>query len=260
MSAETATNAPARLVSPATSRIAPLDALRGVALFGMFGFHATFDLAFFGLISPMISFLLPMRIYAHTVACTFLALVGVSMALAYDGRFDAKKFARRVGLLVGASALVSAGTYAFAPEDWIFFGVLHCIAASTLLCAAVLPFRPLVGFGLAAALLAGPQLFAAAGVDVPWPSWLGLSFTEPSTLDWRPLMPWSGVAVLAMACARTQTGMRLLQRLATLDLRSPVSRGLAFFGRHSLAIYLIHQPIFFGVLFGAVMAMNAWRG
>jgi uncharacterized membrane protein len=247
-------------MSRISSRIVALDVLRGLALFGMFAYHGTFDLAFFGLIAPTIPFLWPMRIYAHTVACLFLALVGVSMALAYDGRFDLNKFARRVALLVCACALVSVGTYVFAPQEWIFFGVLHCIAASTLLCAAVLPWRPRVGFVLGVALIAAPWLFAAAGIDVPWPMWLGLSAEEPVTLDWRPLLPWSGVAVLAMSGARSEVGKPRLRSLASLDASSPPARGLAFFGRHSLAIYLVHQPIFFGALFALVMAMNALRG
>ena len=67
-------------------------------------------------------------------------------------------------------------------------------------------------------------------------------------LGWVPLFPWLGV-VLA--------GIALGHALAARDFR-PVAflartpTALRWMGRHSLAIYMVHQPLLIGALMVAV--------
>jgi uncharacterized membrane protein len=71
------------------------------------------------------------------------------------------------------------------------------------------------------------------------------------------LLPWSGFVFLGLGLARLN-----LPRLRAwpISLWRPAAwpgRALAFAGRHSLAIYLIHQPILFGVLFATTALTGA---
>ena len=83
--------------------------------------------------------------------------------------------------------------------------------------------------------------------------WLGLGTQDPATLDWRPLMPWGGVLLLGLGLAR------LAPPLPNWRARLAPLRGLAFAGRHSLAVYLIHQPILIGLLYAALHASWLFR-
>ena len=75
-----------------TGRIDAVDCARGLALIGMAAYHLTWDLADFRLVSPLLPFSPPMRLLSHTVASAFLALVGVSLALAHRERLNLPAF------------------------------------------------------------------------------------------------------------------------------------------------------------------------
>ena len=64
-------------------RVDAIDCARGFALIGMAVFHLCWDLADFRLVPPLLPFTPPMRLLSHRVASVFLALVGVSLALAH---------------------------------------------------------------------------------------------------------------------------------------------------------------------------------
>jgi len=228
-----------------STRIQAFDVVRGAALLCMFVYHGAFDLAFFGIVAPSFPFIWPMRMFSHLVASTFLALVGVSLSLAYSDRALGLGYLRRLAVLWSAACAISLATYAFAPGAYISFGILHCIAAASVLGGLATRAPAIAGYALGAMLLASPMLVEASGWHVAWPLWLGLSGQEPTTLDWRPFAPWGGVTMLACAAARSTWGLRSIKECSAWRSERRVARATAFLGRHSLAIYLVHQPIFF---------------
>ncbi len=231
------------------ARIAAIDVARGASLAGMVVYHLSWDLAYFGFVAAGLPFTPAMRVFSHAVASAFLALVGVSLALAHPHGLRFGAFARRFAVVSGAALLVTAATAFIDPAEPIYFGILHCIALASLLAA------PFVGAPAWAALAAGvlalaaPLAIASASFNAPALIWLGLGTEAPFTLDWRPLLPWAGVVLVGLALERA-----LFSRLAgwpwTLWRPQGIAgRALGFAGRHSLVVYLVHQPILIAALF-----------
>ena len=79
-------------------------------------------------------------------------------------------------------------------------------------------------------------------VGHPWLAWLGI---EPDffMIDYWPIFPWFGVMLLGLSAGNLlySKGNRRFALGATP--RPPAMGGLTFLGRHSLLIYLVHQPI-----------------
>ena len=237
-----------------SSRVDAVDCARGLALIGMAAYHLSWDLADFRLASPMLPFTPPMRLLSHTVASAFLALVGVSLALAHRKGLNARAFWRRLAIVVGAAALVTVGSYFFAPGEAITFGILHCIAAASL---AALPFvlaPAWASLAVGVAAIAAPFLIRSTLFDPAWLLWLGLGERLPNTLDWRPLLPWAGVVFLGLGAARLPGAIDRLTAPSRWRAGSAPARAVCFAGRHSLPIYLVHQP----VLIGLFTALTAW--
>jgi len=237
-----------------SGRVDAVDCARGLALIGMAAYHLTWDLADFRLVSPDLPFTPGMRLLSHTVASVFLALVGVSLALAHRKGFNASAFWRRLMIVGGAAALVTAGSVVFAPGEGIFFGILHCIAAASLIAAPFVAAPAWASLAVGLAAIAAPFLIHSRLFDPPWLLWLGLGEALPNTLDWRPLLPWAGVVFLGLAAARTPGVMRNLTSPERWRAASGAARAACFAGRHSLPIYLVHQPILIGLL----TALTAW--
>jgi uncharacterized membrane protein len=235
-------------------RVDTVDCARGLALIGMAAYHLTWDLADFRLISPLLPFTPPMRLLSHVVASVFLALVGVSLALAHRHGLNRRAFWRRFGIVAGAAALVTAGSVVFAPGEGIFFGILHCIAAASLIAAPFVTEPAWASLVVGLAAIAAPLVVHSALFDPPWLLWLGLGEALPNTLDWRPLLPWAGVVFLGLGLARTPGAMARLTSPKRWRAAAQPSRALCFAGRHSLPIYLVHQPILIGLL----AALTAW--
>jgi uncharacterized membrane protein len=235
-------------------RVDAIDCARGVALIGMAIYHLSWDLADFRLASPMLPFTPQMRFLSHIVASAFLLLVGVSLALAHRKRLNVQAFWRRLAIVAGAAVLVTAGSFAFAPSEPITFGILHCIAVASLLAGPFVTASAWTSLAIGLAAIAAPFFIRSILFDPPWLLWLGLGEALPNTLDWRPLVPWAGVVFLGLGAARPPGVIERLTSPKRWRAESAPARWISFAGRHSLPIYLIHQPILIGLL----AALTAW--
>ena len=211
-------------------------------------YHLSWDLADFRLAPPTLPFTPQMRLLSHIVASAFLVLVGVSLALAHRSGVNLRAFWRRFAIVAGAAALVTAGSFAFAPSEPITFGILHCIAVASLLAWPFVTAPAWASLAMGFAAIVAPSLGRSALFDPPWLLWLGLGEALPNTLDWRPLLPWAGVVFLGLGAARLPGVLTWLKRPDRWRARLAPARSICFAGRHSLPIYLVHQPIFLGLL------------
>jgi uncharacterized membrane protein len=227
-------------------RLIGLDTARTAAVICMVLFHFTFDLALFGHI-PADTMSQPFWYYfARMIAGSFLFLSGVSLWLAHGQGIRWGAFWRRFAILAAAAALVTTASIWLVPGGPIWFGILHAIAATSLL--GLIALRPPwpVTLTLAAAIFAGAWMGRSPAFDPLWLVWTGLSETRLTMGDYVPLIPWAAPALAGIAFARALRIDRWRGRTPSRTLHT-----LTFPGRHSLVIYLIHQPILFGLF-------NAW--
>lgn len=104
----------------------------------------------------------------------------------------------------------------------------------------------------AAAVMLAPQVVAHPLLDAPALYFLGLGRGLPDTNDWVPLFPWFGVVLAGIALARI-AGPRLAgSAIARWRARNGAARGAVLAGRHSLAVYLVHQPVLLALFTGLV--------
>ncbi len=239
-------------------RLPALDALRGGALVAMFAYHLTWDFAHFGIIDAAAPYAPAMRLFSHAIASAFLFIAGAALVLA-SRPFRARAYLRRLALIAGAAALVTLASAYFSPDAIITFGILHCIAAASVL---ALPFLFLrwPAAALAAIFAAAlPQFVASAAFDGRALDWLGLYAHEPRAMDFRPLLPWAAPLLAGVAAFRSPLAPRMETALARMRGTGAPARVLRWMGRHSLAVYLVHQPVFIALLTGYVALAGAPR-
>ena len=231
-------------------RIPMVDLARGLALLAMTLFHFIWDLGMFGLVDPAVPFSTPMVWFARAIAGSFLFLVGVSLFLAHREKIRWPNFLNRLAFIAGAAALVTVATYFATPEAFIFFGILHSIALSSVLGLAFLRLPAWLTLLAAAFFLLGGDMFASEAFNAPLFWWTGLSAVEPVANDYVPLFPFFGMVLVGIGAARIACGFELDRRLATVRADSPPERLLRFIGRNSLVYYLLHQPVMIGTMAG----------
>ena len=228
-----------------SGRVDAVDCARGLALVGMAAYHLIWDLAAFRLVPPMLPFSPPMRLFSHGVASAFLALVGVSLALAHRRGVNLPAFWRRLATVAGAAALVTAGSLVFAPGQAIWFGILHCIAAASLVALPFVRAPAWASLLAGAAAIALPVFVHSPLFDPPALLWLGVGEALPNTLDWFTLLPWAGVVLLGLGAARLPGILDRLTSPWRWRAKSRPARATAFAGRHSLLVYLVHQMVLY---------------
>jgi uncharacterized membrane protein len=235
-----------RSLSASPARIAGLDALRGLAIVAMVAYHFCFDLRFFGITRSDFEHD-PRWLTARTlILSSFLLIAGISAVLAQRQPLPMARWLRHVAIIAGAALAVSVASYSVFPQSFIWFGVLHAIAVSLVVS------RPLVARPLAAAIvgvlvIAAGLAIADAAFDNRYLGWLGFMTRKPVTEDYVPLFPWTGVLLLGIAAGHALARANFAP-LAPLG-RLPAA--LQWLGRHSLVVYLVHQPLLMGLLWFA---------
>lgn len=224
------------------SRIAALDIARGAALLAMAVYHCAWDLEFFGYLDAGTTETGLWRLFARAIASSFLLLVGVSLFLAHSGGIRWPAFLRRLGLVAVAAGAITLATWLVVPDGFIFFGILHQIALASVIGLLFLRVPAPLTILVAVAVVAAPHFLRVPVFDHPALWWVGLSTADPQSNDYVPLFPWTGAVLIGVAAARFADDLGLLGPLSMVRPgRWAAPLGLA--GRHSLIVYLVHQPL-----------------
>jgi uncharacterized membrane protein len=223
-------------------RIDAIDVARGVALVAMAIYHFAWDLEFFGYAPPAMTAVGGWKLFARCIASSFLFLVGVSLFLGHAKGIRWRGYWRRLAMVAGAALAISVATYIAVPDGFIFFGILHQIALASVLGLFFLRLPAVVTLVVAAAVIAAPHYLRSPFFDDPWWWWTGLSENRPRSNDYVPVFPWFAAVLAGMATAKIAERAGLLAKLAALRMPG-WTWPLSFGGRHSLAVYLVHQPV-----------------
>ena len=238
-----------------SKRFWEVDTLRGVAIIMMVLVHLRYDLVYYGgyraalLVAPF------WPNFARTTASIFMFLVGVSLTLSYSrAKGDSQghsplfpKYLKRGLIVFGWGMVITLVTWLLLREGAVFFGILHFIGVSIILAYPFLRLRfPSLLAGVVLIVIGGylsRQTFAFS-----WLLWLGFVPERLAGVDYYPLLPWFGVVLIGvfagqmLYCGSTR-------RIALPDWSRVLPiRWLGFMGRHSLLIYLVHQPLIIAVL------------
>lgn len=236
---------PARSSPRQSHRIEAIDIARAVALVAMAIYHFTWDLEHFGYATPGLTENGDWRLFARIIASSFLFLVGVSLVLANRKGIRWPAVWKRFAMIAAAAAAITLVTWFATPEAFIFFGILHEIALASLIGLLFLRVPAVLSLLIAAAIVAAPHYLRSPFFDHPALWWVGLSSFDPHSNDYVPIFPWFAPVLAGIACAK------LAQRYGIFDALAAHppgnwARPFTFAGRHSLAVYLLHQPILFG--------------
>lgn len=236
-------------------RYSLLDDIRGAAILNMIAYHASWDLVYlFGLSWPWFSS--PgAQLWQQGICWTFIMLSGFCQPLSRRKR-------GRSLMVCSAGALVSLVTAVAMPQSKILFGVLTFLGCAMLLMLPLEPLLrrcpPVLGLVFSAALFALSKNIPAGSLGFgPWVllelpaslyrSTLTAFFGFPPhgffSADYFPLLPWfflflAGYFLYQTLCRRKALGFLEHRGIPPLE----------WVGRHSLVIYLLHQPLIYLVL------------
>ena len=229
----------------AKQRLHYLDVTRGIAIILMVIYHFSFDLDNFNYINIDMDNDIAWRGFRAFIVTLFLTTMGISLALTHHKGICWACLKKRTLFLGGAAVLVSLGSYLQFPQTWIYFGILHFILLASWLGLFFIG-KPWLALITALVILIGSSLgwlhtHALFNV-LQAPLHLPTHYTE----DLVNIFPWFAPVLIGIFIVGK--GWHVYPQLTPNILSNKV----ALLGRHSLLIYLIHQPI----LFGAIMLFS----
>jgi uncharacterized membrane protein len=251
--------------SPQNKRIVLIDTLRGLALVYMVFFHFVYDMAF--LIQSewgRTAFEFNSKIVIFDTA-SFILLAGISSAFSRSNL-------KRGGKLLAIGILFTLVTAFVFPGEAIYFGILQLLGSCMVLYGAfedklrkIPAILMIVVCAAIFALTYNIQLgfVGIKGVcEIPLPAELtannmlypyGILKGGFYSVDYEPLLPWfflyfGGTYIGGLIVKYREK----LPKFCYANFLPPIS----FIGRHSLLIYILHQPIILAVVYGIQFLMN----
>lgn len=213
-------------------RIGEIDFLRGIAIILMITFHLLYDLKEFCGWEFINYKKGPVFFIGKTSALMFITITAISCSLS---RNNIKR-----GLKILFFALIiTVVTYFYDPKNYINFGILHFLGISVLLFPFFNRFPSyLLAFLAILSIILG-NLFADLNLSHNYLLAFRLTSSTYQSLDYYPLFPYLGAFLGGMILKRIFYPKN--KSLVKINLENNF---ISFLGRHSLVIYLSHQPIF----------------
>jgi uncharacterized membrane protein len=212
-------------------RYLAIDVLRGFAVLLMIIFHIAFDLNSFGFVS--IDFIENAFWFSFPrfIVTLFLLCVGMGLALAHKGGVRWVSVRRRFYKIGGWALVITIITYFLFRRNFVYFGILHCIAITSVVGVF---FVRLPTLSLVIGIILVVSNFIFQPTLIPMSDWL-----KVSPMDYIPFYPWFGVVLLGIYLESINFHRIPIKR-------SFKTRPFEFMGKHSLKIYLLHRPIIYG--------------
>ena len=229
------------------NRSLAVDVLRGCSLILMIIFHFGYDLTVFGYTHYDTNSDIEWRVFRAVIVSGFLLAVGMSSYLAYGERIDKRKLTKNITKLFAVSALISVGSYAMYPNNWVYFGVIHFVTVALPL-SLVFIHRPKLALISAIIIIVG-YFGDFLTLERPW-LWSVQHLGIPThTVDLVSFLPWFAVVLI---------GILLIHHQLLPNIRAnKVSLLLARMGQYSLLIYLLHQPLLF-ICFYSIQSLSVF--
>ncbi|WP_332688556.1 heparan-alpha-glucosaminide N-acetyltransferase [Devosia sp.] len=244
-------------------RFAIVDIARGVAIIAMAAYHLCWDLSYFRFIAADVGYDPAWVLIARSILAVFLFLVGVGLVLGHGKAIRWRRFWKRWAFVVAGALAITVATFFAFPQSFVYFGVLHAIALFSILGLAFVRTPLWLAIAVAAVVIALPFVYSDALFNEKAWSWIGFWQVPPPTNDLVPVFPWFGVVLVGVIATRLALASAWAPRLAAIAPTGRLPRVLAWLGRWSLLIYLLHQPILLGLVYPAAQLFQpqlAMRG
>lgn len=234
-------------------RYGVIDAIRGLAVLNMILFHLCYDVFVVFGVWEAFYMTVPAIIWERLICFTFIVVSGISLNFSKHGK-------RRGMIVLLCGFTVTLATVLITPEQAILFGALHFLGAAMILGAlckplldSVDPLWSMLAFYLLHILTYGVPdgcigLFSYPLIKLPealyrysWLSFLGFRSESFFSSDYFPILPWIFLYFFGYELwrfiRRKELDRLFVRKIPVLD----------FVGRHSLIIYMAHQPILYGI-------------
>ena len=229
------------------TRLCAVDAVRGAAIINMIVYHFCWDLSNLGLLPLNMTVSQPCVIWQRSICTVFIFVSGFCFSLS-------RRPIKNGAVLLLWGGMITAATMLFSPKNRIIFGILTFLGCAALLTACLNSLIKKISPSLG--LISAFMLFVLTYninkdyiLSVPLPprlyanmitAFLGFPFRGFFSADYFSLIPWYFLYLagyFAFAVMEKHSLLRFLKR--------PNVPVLGFIGRHSLIIYILHQPILY---------------
>ncbi|HVP95441.1 MAG TPA: heparan-alpha-glucosaminide N-acetyltransferase [Methanoregulaceae archaeon] len=234
-------------------RFIEIDIARGIAVVMMIVYHLLFDLWFFSLYSIPVTTGF-WKYFAGATASLFLLLVGISVTISaahaeniLSRRDFYLKFIRRgIAILLIAAGITLATWWYLGGEGFVIFGILDLIGVSIILAPLFFHRGKKTLVASAIVIIVGLLLVQVRGPAYLIP--IGIFPESFYSVDYTPVFPWFGLVLAGIFLGETlYPGGRRVFSVPDFPgkgrLFSLPATILSFLGRHSLIIYIVHQPV-----------------
>ena len=242
------------------NRIRLLDFLRAIAVIAMIFYHFVYDLGDFGYVNLITVVNGYWKLFAQSIGCSFLFVSGISFWVMANGGINWPKYVKRLAILIAAALIISLATYKINSNTFIFFGILHLLAACSLFSIFIYKLPIIVIIALGAGIMILPDFYHTSSYynavlfESKFLSWSGLYAGKTGSVDFYAFMPWSAAFIFGLACSKVFIKPRRASSLSPLSFKEEkvglITSSILWIGRKSLLIYLIHQPLLISLILG----------
>lgn len=251
------------ITKPDNRRICMLDELRGIAIIAMIIYHTLYSMTFIFKLKFSYNLLWHAQKFQPFIPILFISLCGIVCSFSHNNM--------KRGIKIFAIAIaITIVTAVFMPSVTIIFGILHFLGIALILysltekCLDKIPahigamltltlfiifynipygyigFKSLFYFKLPSQLYSYYPLFI-----------IGLPTSNFSSGDYFPLIPNIFLFLLGIYIGKT-----IKEKGLPEFMYKRLCPPLDFLGKHSLLIYIVHQPVIIGILYVIISLFN----